>query len=98
VKPTDINFLANPNEKLMLAAERNGLRWPTVCGGLAECGVCYLEVLNDPKLSPPNNLELGVLERMLARPCNGGTMRLACQLGVDQNLEVFRIGIRNDKN
>lgn len=94
VKPANISFEAEPSEIVMRAGERAGIRWPTVCGGIGECGVCHVEVLGSPQMDEPNNAEVVVLRKMLTKARHGGTMRLACQMEVKESLELFRVGIR----
>ena len=83
----------------MGAAQRAGIKWPTVCGGAGECAVCYIEVLGgDDGTQPLTNAEKTVLGRSIHRPKQGGTLRLACQFRVNHNLTVHRIGIRPAQN
>jgi len=75
---------------------RSGYRWPTVCGGHAQCGVCVLKVVSSGELPPPSPLEAGRLavvpERVL---WPDAVLRLACQLRVeDEGLVVFKRGVR----
>jgi 2Fe-2S ferredoxin len=70
----------------MAAAGRGGYRWPTVCGGLAPCGACVLEVAAAPVagLAAPAELDavrLAALPERRLRP--DASWRLACQLQVD---------------
>lgn len=82
VEPAGVTFDLLEGESLLAAAARAGYRWPTVCGGLAECGVCVVEVLEaEPdEREPANPAEehrlASVPERRL-RP--GAVLRLACQ-------------------
>lgn len=66
----------------MHAATRLGYRWPTVCGGQADCGVCVLEVIDAPvPLPSPSGIEqarLDVLPETRRYPERH--YRLACQL------------------
>lgn len=81
----------------MGAARRAGIKWPTVCGGLGECAVCFVELVDDDGLQPLTNAEKTVLGRSTNRPRHGGVLRMACQLQVNHDLEVWRIGIRPPK-
>ena len=45
VLPSKVRFGARGGESLMAAAQRAKIRWPTVCNGVAQCGVCYVGVL-----------------------------------------------------
>jgi len=96
VEPAGIDVAVDDGETLMAAAARAGYRWPTVCGGQAECGVCVLSVVTSVDLDPPAPLEAARLatvpERRL-RP--DATWRLACQLRVGApGLVVFKRGVR----
>jgi ferredoxin, 2Fe-2S len=93
VQPGNICFAAESGETLMAAAQRNGIRWPTVCGGFAQCGVCHVEVLT-PHSHYPDAAEAATLRLVSTRPRKGGRLMLACRLRVESDLEVYRIGIR----
>ena len=45
VEPSGITLDVRDGETVMAAARRAGYRWPTICGGLADCGACALEVV-----------------------------------------------------
>jgi ferredoxin, 2Fe-2S len=97
VEPAGVDIVVDAGETLMAAAVRAGYRWPTVCGGQAECGVCVLSVVSSGfELAPPSPLEAGRLatvpERVLS---SDAVLRLACQLRVDgDGLVVFKRGVR----
>lgn len=93
VRPGNICFEAESGETLMAAAQRSGIRWPTVCGGIAECGVCHVEVLT-PHSQVPEAAEAATLRLVSTRPAHGGRLMLACRLRVESDLEVYRVGIR----
>lgn len=79
----------------MRAAQCAGVRWPTVCGGKAECGVCYVEVLPDSEgAAAAGPVELERLGHIFAKTSRGGHLRLACQLQVESDLHVFRQFVR----
>lgn len=58
VEPLGVVVRVGPGETVMRAAQRSGLRWPTVCQGLGECHVCELEVVDGPDADPPKALRL----------------------------------------
>lgn len=98
VEPRGHEVAAEPGETVMAAARRAGLRWPTVCGGLAECGVCVLEVLDPPPaLLPPGPDEA---ERLAALPETrrdpAATFRLACRVVPTDGLVVRKRGVVPD--
>ena len=96
VEPAGVDIPVDDGETLMAAAVRAGYRWPTVCGGQAQCGVCVLTVVSPSDLPAPSPLESGRLavvpERVL---WPDAVLRLACQLRVeDEGLVVFKRGVR----
>ncbi len=94
VDPIGLELQPDPGQSLMAAAQAMGTRWPNVCGGQAQCGVCAVEVLSG-EVSPPHASEAQMLARIPARPRHGGVMRLACQLtGCGGAVTVHKIGVR----
>lgn len=81
----------------MAAAQRHGYRWPSVCGGIAECTTCYVEVRSgEEHLSPMQANEAEMLR--LNRSEDGATLpaglRLACQALVLGDVVVAKRGVR----
>jgi ferredoxin, 2Fe-2S len=95
VEPSGIEIDVADGETLMAAARRAGYRWPTVCGGLAQCGVCVVDV-EAGRPAPPEDLEaqrLATLPERQMRP--DAEWRLACQLRVGgAGLVVRKRGVR----
>jgi ferredoxin, 2Fe-2S len=96
VEPAGIELDVAPGETVMAAAVRSGYRWPTVCGGLAECGVCVLRVLAHVELAAPSDVEAARLATVPERRLDpGAEWRLACQLQVGSpGLVVHKPGVR----
>lgn len=93
VVPLDAEIVVQDGETLMAAAERSGYRWPTVCHGDGECGVCYVIVESGAeRLSPMGTGERATLERV--RRANDSRVRLACQLEVYGSVRVSKPGVR----
>ena len=96
VEPAGVDIPVDDGETLMAAAVRAGYRWPTVCGGQAQCGVCILKVVSSSELPPPAPLEaerLAIVPERQLWP--DAVLRLACQLRVeDEGLVVFKRGVR----
>lgn len=95
VEPAGLGVTARPGETVMAAAERAGLRWPTVCGGQAECGVCALEVLEAalPPAAPVGD-ELDRLATLPERRRHPDrAYRLACRLVAVDGLVVRKQGV-----
>lgn len=95
VEPSGIELEAEPGETVMAAALRAGYRWPTVCGGQAECGVCALDVLAAPVPVPvPVSEEaerIAQLPELRLYPDRA--YRLACRLVVVDGLVVRKRGV-----
>ena len=99
MEPSGIEIEVREGETLMAAAVRGGYRWPTVCGGLAQCGACAVQIVGDAgslDLDPPSGLEAARLATLPDRKLHpDAEFRLACQLrpdGVD--LVVRKKGVR----
>jgi 2Fe-2S ferredoxin len=83
-----------PGESLLAAALRQGLTWPTLCGGEASCRTCYIVVEEGAEhLPPPAELEQRGIDD-LARVVRSGEVRLACQAVPFGDLTVTRRGVR----
>ncbi len=95
VDPRGHELLAEPGETVMAAAVRSGLRWPTVCGGQAECGVCVLEVVDAPGgLVPPDADEAGRLADLPEQRRHPDRVhRLACRVVAVDGLVVQKRGV-----
>lgn len=79
----------------MAAAQQAGIRWPNVCGGEAQCGVCVVEVVEGASTLPPPALrESQMLGRIVARPRHAGVLRLACQMKCAGAVRVIKPGVR----
>ncbi len=94
LQPADLSFKVEDDETVMDAAERQGVVWPSVCGGACECGVCFVEVLNPEAVDDPSPAETTVIRRMAQRAKRGGVIRLACCLKPTVDVELFRVGPR----
>ena len=98
VKPSGITFDVRDGETVMAAARRAGYRWPTICGGLAECGACALEVIEVagalPAPSTVEGLRLNALVERRRHPDR--TWRLACQLAPTGDVVVRKTGVVPD--
>lgn len=67
-----------------------------ICGGMALCGTCRIEVLNidEVRLEGANDAELCMLDTLPL--CDSGHCRLACQLHINENLNGLKIRIPQD--
>jgi ferredoxin len=92
VLPLDVTVVVATGESLMVAAERQGLVWPSVCRGLAECGTCYVAVESGDEHASD------VLTKERVRlasgpPARSPSARLACQLRMAGPMTVRRKGV-----
>ncbi|GAA5150014.1 hypothetical protein GCM10023321_14790 [Pseudonocardia eucalypti] len=93
VLPADITFDVREGETVFRAAIRHGLRWPTICGGDGECGVCHIvvedgaDVLVERSAAESARLALGV-------EAGEPSARLACRTQVQGSATVRRRGVR----
>jgi 2Fe-2S ferredoxin len=98
VEPSGITLDVHDGETVMAAARRAGYRWPTICGGLADCGACAVEVLQSGAALPtPTTVEgmrLNVLVERRRYPDR--TYRLACQLVPTADVVVRKTGVVPD--
>ena len=98
VQPADCDITVPAGMPLMQAAQAIGIRWPNVCKGQAQCGVCAVEIVDgDLSAMEPRQREVQMLERLSQRPRHGGVMRLACQLQPAGPITVIKLGVRAPK-
>jgi 2Fe-2S ferredoxin len=99
IEPSGITLDARDGETVMAAARRAGYRWPTICGGLAECGTCALEVVStSTELPSPTTIEATRLDRLVERRRHPDrTWRLACQLVPTGDVVVRKTGVVPDR-
>lgn len=91
VLPSRIEFTVAAGETVFSAAGRQGIVWPTVCGGVAECTKCFMKVLQGSEhLSPMGDSERQVLQRMRWRGNPEPGERLACCVRLTGDIEVHR--------
>ncbi|MCM6772556.1 2Fe-2S iron-sulfur cluster-binding protein [Nocardia sp. CDC159] len=96
VRPKGIRFAAAAGSTVMAAAAAAGYRWPTVCGGVGDCRVCYVEVLEHPeRLSEPDAHERAAIAELTGTlGSRGQHVRLACQAVVHGDVVVLKRGVR----
>jgi 2Fe-2S ferredoxin len=95
IDPAGIAVAVPAGQSLMASAQQAGIRWPNVCGGLAQCGVCLVEVVEGADTLPaPTVREQQMLNRVSARPRHDGVLRLACQLVNPGSVRVVKLGVR----
>ena len=98
VEPSGITLDVRDGETVMAAARRAGYRWPTICGGLADCGACALEVVGSTEALPtPTTVEGTRLDALVERRrAPDRTWRLACQLVPTGEVVVRKTGVVRD--
>ena len=97
VEPSGEEIEVHPGETLIEAAWRNGLHWPTICYGQAQCMACHVVVMS----GADNLSELGEEEeeamRLLLQVRGRRSIdrrRLACRLEVHGPAVVEKRGVR----
>ena len=98
MEPSGITLDVHDGETVMAAARRAGYQWPTICGGLAECGACALEVVESAAALPtPTTVEGKRINALLERRRHPDrTWRLACQLVPTGDVVVRKTGVVRD--
>jgi 2Fe-2S ferredoxin len=97
VNPGGYQFPAADGESVMEAAERAGLTWPTLCGGVGMCTMCWFRpsAATAASLSPMGPQELEALNTCRwdggRRP--EGNVRLGCQARVHGDIELQKRGV-----
>ncbi|MFD2247357.1 2Fe-2S iron-sulfur cluster-binding protein [Pontibacter ruber] len=76
--PTDMGL------SVMEVMKANELDVPAICGGMAICATCHVEVLQSNELPEPNDDEAYMLETL---PHATPTSRLSCQLKITPDLD-----------
>jgi ferredoxin len=93
VEPAGVRIKILPGESVMEAAVRQGFRWPTLCGGNAECGACVSRVIGGQEGLPRiETTEAQMLARLPRR--SEHVMRLACQLRPSAAVTLYKAGVR----
>lgn len=63
-----------------------------ICGGMAICATCRVEVLNkdEIEIEGANDEEMCTLDTL---PCNTGNCRLSCQIKISEKIDGIKIRI-----
>lgn len=96
VEPAGVSFDIEADETVMAAAIRNGLTWPTICGGQGMCKICVFQILRGPEHLSPVEPHEGAALRTIADslPNQGQGFRLACQTKITADIRLRKIGVR----
>lgn len=94
VLPGDVEFQVGDGETVFAAAARHGIRWPTICQGNAECGICVMLVeQGEHQLSMKSSVETDRLA--LGANADDPRARLACRTCLSGDVVVRRRGVRH---
>ena len=95
IEPAGFDLELNHGVTLMSGAQAQGVRWPNVCGGAMDCGVCAVELVGaSDQIAPPSVAEQHRLSLTALPMRRGGTLRLACQLQVTEAMTIVKPGVR----
>jgi 2Fe-2S ferredoxin len=97
VEPATLTFEVAPDETLLDAALRAGLRWPTVCGGAGACVTCHFIIREGGEhFSPQTDHERQALSFVRRRHADlpEDHVRMACQATVTGDAVVHCKGAR----
>ena len=96
IQPLDRVVEAEEGETIMAAAWRDGLYWPTTCGGEGICTSCACTIEEGAdNLDPLGRSERKTLsEERGEAALRDGKLRLACQARVRGDVVVTKPGVR----
>lgn len=80
---------------LMEVLKGEGHPIEAICGGMAICATCRVEVLNKDQiqLEGANDSELCTLDTL---PCNTGNCRLSCQIRISEKIDGIKFKIPSE--
>jgi 2Fe-2S ferredoxin len=93
VDPAGVVIGVWPDEPVLAAAVREGYRWPSVCGGEAMCGTCFVKVQDGAEHTSAVQSRERTRLKFLGRAADP-TVRLACQMRISGAVSVFKRGVR----
>jgi ferredoxin, 2Fe-2S len=97
VEPASVSFDVEPEENMLAAALRAGIRWPTVCQGAGVCTTCHFFIRDGYEHFPPlTALEREALIWIRRRQPQvpEDHIRLACQTTISGDVLVYCRGAR----
>jgi 2Fe-2S ferredoxin len=86
--PTDMGL------NLMEVLKGNGYPIEALCGGMALCATCHVEIVKDPGLPEPREAELDMLDTV---PNLTENSRLACQIRPYDEFDGLTVRILGDR-
>ncbi|MCB0508229.1 MAG: 2Fe-2S iron-sulfur cluster-binding protein [Chitinophagales bacterium] len=77
---------------LMEVLKGENLGTEAICGGMAICGTCRVEILNKDEinLEGADDAEMCLLESL---PCYSGNCRLSCQIRISPQIDGIKLRI-----
>lgn len=96
VEPSGITFEVPDGETVMDAATAAGYYWPEGCPRNGECTNCALQLISGlGRVSPMGRFERQNLVRQRGqRSVEDPRLRLACQLRIDGDIAVYKLGVQ----
>lgn len=95
VLPSGVEFRAREGQTVLDAADEQGVIWPTICHGNAECTRCFFEIVEGgDHLSPMEAREEQALESIRWRGQARPPERLGCCAQVKGDVVVRRRSVR----
>jgi 2Fe-2S ferredoxin len=99
----DENFEMNPLDvplgvelNLMEVLKSEGYPIEAICGGIALCATCRVQVLNkeDVILNSASDDEMAILETL---PCYTGNCRLSCQIKISADINGLKVRLPQEE-
>ncbi|MCB9032793.1 MAG: 2Fe-2S iron-sulfur cluster binding domain-containing protein [Chitinophagales bacterium] len=99
----DENFEFKPIEiplgielSLMEILKGEGYPIEAICGGMALCATCRVEVLNNEEINlfEATDDELCILDTL---PCNTGNCRLSCQIKISEQINGLKFRLPQEE-
>jgi 2Fe-2S ferredoxin len=94
VEPRGVVVDLEDGETILAAARRQGINWPSLCGGEADCTTCSVKIVEGlDRLPAPESMEIEAL--MEKQRVEAGEIRLACQLVPAGDITVHKRAIKH---
>jgi len=94
IEPLGLDLICQESETIIQCAWRNGLYWPTICGGVAECGACRCEVIEGHDALGDASRSEEIMMKMRPALFAKGIVRLACCLTISGPVTLRKEGVR----
>jgi ferredoxin, 2Fe-2S len=82
---------------LMEVLKSEGYPIEAICGGIALCATCRVQVLNkeEVSLNSASDDEMAILETL---PCYTGNCRLSCQIKISANINGLKVRLPQEES